>query len=181
MLVGQDEQPLPPVRRPNLARGETEPFRIEPERGKVSKDSGEPKAKMAGHVLEKGNRGSGLSQDSGNVGPEVPGVVCPAPLPGDAERLAGVARNDCIHEATPRAAVEAVQIRPDRRRIQLPGFSLRSQEFAAEGFPLHVADDARIRDRSSQSKVEAADAGTERKHIHAALREVAPPPEWKGC
>ena len=36
-------------------------------------------------------------------------------LAGDAEGLAGITANDSLHAASPRAAVEGVQISPDRR------------------------------------------------------------------
>jgi len=39
--VGQDEEPLAKMRRPEVARSKTVPFRIEPERGKVFQHDGE--------------------------------------------------------------------------------------------------------------------------------------------
>jgi len=69
--VGQDEQPLSPVRRSNVGRSDTTPFRIEPHFGKVGKDIGQPKRNVSGDVLEKAERGSAVAQDAGNVGPEV--------------------------------------------------------------------------------------------------------------
>jgi hypothetical protein len=112
------------VRRPDLARGEQIPLRIEPERGKIAKDSGEPKAKVAGDVLEKGERGSGFDQDSGNVRPQMPRVFLALTFAGNGEGLAGIPGRDQIHTAEQRAAVEGSKIRPHRRRIQPPFFHL---------------------------------------------------------
>jgi hypothetical protein len=73
---------------------------------KLSGDDVESDVKMVGDVFEEHELGVGLSDDAGDVRPEVSGVVSAAHLAGDAERLARVAANDAIHDATPRSAVE---------------------------------------------------------------------------
>jgi len=73
------------------------------------------KPKVASHVLEIAPGWLNLSDDSLDARPEVPRVGCSEPLSSDGKRLAGIAPNDSSHLATPRVAVEGVQISPDRR------------------------------------------------------------------
>lgn len=70
----------------------------------------------------------------------MPGVVGAELLAGDAEGLAGVTANDSLHAATPRSAVEGVQIRPDRRVMKGTLRNTRDQELAGSDFVFHVAD-----------------------------------------
>jgi len=53
VAVGQHEESLAQLRGADLGRGEQTPLRIEPERGKVAKDVGEPKLNVPRHVLEE--------------------------------------------------------------------------------------------------------------------------------
>jgi len=55
---GEDEDSLASVRRSDIGRSEHTPFRIEPERGKVGKNVGEPKRNVPCDVLEESQRGS---------------------------------------------------------------------------------------------------------------------------
>jgi hypothetical protein len=92
----------------------------------------------------------------------MPRIVCSTTLAGEAERLARVAANDAIHDATPRLAVEGSQVRPDRRRSHGFVFHARCQDRGGECFAFNVADDAsRSAKGKLNSEVESADAGTE--------------------
>jgi hypothetical protein len=159
VAVGQDEQSLASVRRSDIGRAEHTPFRIEPERGKVGKNVGEPKRNVACDVLEEPERGTGLVEDSCDVRPEVALVGVAEPSACDAERLARVAACDEIHRATPRAAIEGCEIVPDRRAIQRRVFHPGHEDGRGEGFPLDVANGTAP---LGQSEVDAADAGAER-------------------
>jgi len=157
--VGQDEEPISSVRGSNVGRGEHAPLRIEPERGKVAKDVGEPKRKVSSDVLEECEGGGDLLEDSPDLGPEVALVVCALSLPGCTERLAWVPANDEIHRSTPRAAVEGSEIVPDRSAIQLRFFHPGHEDGRGERVPLDVAHGSTP---SGQTEIEAADAGAER-------------------
>lgn len=158
VAVGQCEEPLAPVRRANVGRSHKIPFRIEPERGKVGQHSIEPKAKVPGDVLEEGERRSALRDDARDFGPQVPLVSLAELLPGDAERLAGVARNDEIHRATPALAVERAEIVPDRSAIQGLFFHPGHEDGRGEGVPLEEANGAAP---AGQAEINSADAGAE--------------------
>lgn len=70
---------------------------------------------MAGDVFEEQPSGCGLGSDAGDMGPEVAGVSLGEFAAGGRERLAGIARSEEIHRATPMAAVEGGKVVPDRR------------------------------------------------------------------
>jgi len=159
VAVGQDEQPFASMRGSDIGRAEHTPLRIEPERGKVGKNVGEPKRNVPCDVLEEPERCAGLVEDSSDVRPEVALVVGAEPSPGDAERLARVAARDEIHASTPRSSVEGSQVRPDRSRIQGRVFHPGHEDGRGEGFPLDVANGARP---SGQAEVDPADSGAER-------------------
>jgi hypothetical protein len=55
---GEDEQPLAAVRSADLRRACKAPLRIEPERGKVSKDGAEAEPKVVCDVLQHRVSGS---------------------------------------------------------------------------------------------------------------------------
>jgi hypothetical protein len=99
--------------------------------------------------------------DSPNVGPQVTLITGAEALPGRAVRRARPARNDRVHDATPRRAVEGFDISPDRRVIQETVLHRLDQMAGSEGFPLHVTDRASICDRESESNIEAAPARAE--------------------
>ena len=91
--------------------------------------------------------------------------VCrPEPLPGNGKGLAGIAPNDSIHAAAPRASIEGVEVAPNRRVIQGAVRNTRSQDFAGSGFVFHVYDGASASAQSvMHSEVETSCAGTEAK------------------
>lgn len=89
--------------------------------------------------------------------------------------LAREARNDEIHEAAPRAAVEGRNVAPDRRRIQEAFVHARDQERGSEGFPLRVQDRASASAGETDPEVEASGSGAQgrdvegrKSHIHAS-------------
>ena len=76
---------------------------------------------MTGDVFEEDPFGTAFRDDAGDLGPEVPGVVCTAALAGGAEGLAGVSGQNRVEGAPEGTGVEAAQIVPDRRRGEIPG------------------------------------------------------------
>jgi hypothetical protein len=103
------------VRGADGGRRYTVPERIHAERGQVSEyASGVPVSKETCDVLQQREVGSHLAKDSGNVGPEVPGIVPSESFSGDAERGTREARSNAIHDATPLSTVEGAKVVPDR-------------------------------------------------------------------
>jgi hypothetical protein len=158
VAVGQDPQPLSTVRSPNLGRAEHAPFRMEPQRGKVGKDVGEPKRNVSCDVLEEPKPSARFVEDSAHVRPKVPRVIGSGSTARDAERLAWVTASDEIHCATPSAAVEGRQIVPDRSLIQARVRHPLHEHGRREGFPLDVANSATP---PGQAEVKSSDAAAQ--------------------
>jgi len=75
--------------------------------------------------------------------------------------LTGEAGSDAIHLSTPWSAVESLHICPDRCWIQGFFFHPLNQDFAGIGFPLDVANAARLWIRQLDSEIEGSDSGAE--------------------
>ena len=147
--------------RSNIGRACKAPLRIEPEVGKVSKNSVESQPKVACDIFQEDETGSHLANDSQDLGPEVALIFFSSPLTCDGEGLARIAGSDDIHSATPRSAIEGSQIRVNRSGLNRPFLHASRQDFADRVLPLHETDRASAWKRQSDSEVESADAGTE--------------------
>lgn len=170
--MGQDEHPLPPVRRSDFLRGETVPLRIEPEAGHVTEDRSDSVSNKPGDVLEKHPARSNLPNDSRDVGPEPPLVCEPELLSGAGEGLAREASSDAIHDSTPRAAVESKHVSPDGSGLKDPFFHARHQDLSGRVLPLHEADRASARNRQGHAEVEPADSGAERQDVEGTCSHI---------
>jgi hypothetical protein len=157
--VGQDEQPLAPMRRADFLRCKESRRDAVTQASKCFRDFKEAKPKMAPDVFKEHFGRFALADDARDVRPEMPRVFLSEPLAGDRERLARVARNDAIHEATPRAAVEGFKIRPQRSGFERSVRKTRRQDAGSADFPCHVSDRARFRASDSQSEAHAAVSG----------------------
>ena len=155
---GEDEDSLSLVRRSDIGRSEHTPFRIEPERGKVGKNVGEPKRNVPCDVLEESQAGSRLGEDASDLGPQMSLVGISESFACLAERLAGVSACDEIHASTPRTSVEGSEVRPDRSAIQGLVFHPGHEDGRGEGVPLDVANASRI---LGQAEVDASDTGAQ--------------------
>jgi len=112
-------------------------------------------------VLQEYVLRSNVTDDPDDGGPEpalIGGLSEGASLtPG----LTGEAGSDAIHFSTPGTAVEGLHICPDRCWIQGFFFHPLNQDFAGIGFPLDVANDARLWIRQLDSEIEGSDSGAE--------------------
>lgn len=149
--------------RSNVGRAYKAPLRIEPEIGKVSENSVESQSKVACDILQEDEARSHLANDSQDLGPEVALVFLPEPTAGNREGLAWVTGSDDIHPATPRSAIEGSEIRVNRSGLNRPLFHASRQDFADRVLPLHETDRSSAGKRQSDSEVESADAGAQRK------------------
>ena len=142
----------------HVGRGNSDPLRVPPAVGQFSHDAG-------GRALVESpfgfvHSGGGGSSDGADVLQNKPprsasignvedveeqaralAIKARAP-PGNADVLAGEARNEQIHASAPRCAVEGKQVRPDRRRIERSRFHKADKLRGSSGFPLHVANGA---------------------------------------
>ncbi len=124
-------------------------------------------------VLQENKSGATFGDDAGDMGPEVTGVVGAAPLAGNRERLARIARKQEVHRATPRAPVEAGKVVPDRSRIQGLVFHPGHEDARGEGVPLDMTHSPVSWLGEDKPKVESSGAGTERQPEQASPRSVS--------
>jgi len=118
--VGQDEDPLPLVRRANLCRAEQTRRRRVAQSPKLSQDGLQAEGNVAGDVFEEDPCGMAFGDDTGNVWPEVSRVIGATALSGGAEGLAGISGEDDVEGTAEGPGIEAAQIIPDRCRGEIP-------------------------------------------------------------
>ena len=169
LAVGEDEEPLAPMRRADFRRREEARRKAVAHTDQPSGDLGEAEAEMMGDVLEEDEGRLNLADDPGDMGPEVPRVVRAPALARDGERLARIARSDDVQCAAPRAAVEGGNVVPDRRRIQGRVFHPRHEDGRGVGVPLDVTHSAISGACEVQPEVEPAGAGAEREAEQARV------------
>jgi hypothetical protein len=127
---------------------------------KVSGHNVESERQVPGNVLEKDPFRLAFSDDAADVRPEMSRIVSSESFAGLAERLAGVACSNAIHNPTPRSPVEGNKVTPDRKRSQGTCFHLRNHKCGGEGFPLHSTDAASADSGETDSALEAEQPGT---------------------
>ena len=118
--MGQDEDPLPLMRRTDFCRREQTCRRRVAHAPKLSQHGLEPEGDVTGDVFKEHPFGAAFVDDAGDLGPEVAGIVRAAAFAGGAEGLAGISGQDRVEGAAEGPGVEAAQIVPDRRRGEIP-------------------------------------------------------------
>ena len=118
--MGQDEDPLPLMRRTGFCRREQARRRRVAHAPKLSQNGLEAEGDVPGDVFEEHPFGGAFADDAGDLGPEMAGIIGTAALAGGAEGLAGISGQDRVEGAAEVAGVERSQIVPDRRRGEIP-------------------------------------------------------------
>ena len=75
---------------------------------------------MTGDVFEEDPCGMAFGDDTGDLWPEVAGIVGAATFSGRAEGLAGISGEDDVEGTVKGAGIEAAQIVPDRGWGEIP-------------------------------------------------------------
>jgi len=117
--VGQDEDAQPLVRRADFCRREQACRRCIAHAPKVSQDGFEAEGDVTGDVFEEDPFWAAFSDDAGDVGPEMAGIMDPAAPSGGAERLARISGENDVEGAAERLGIEAAEIIPDRGRDEV--------------------------------------------------------------
>jgi hypothetical protein len=171
--VGEDEQPLAFVGRTDFRRREEARRNAVAHADQSSGDFGETEAEMMGDVLEEHEGRLDLTDDPGDMRPEVARVVRAPALARDRERLARIARSDDVHRAAPWVAVEGGNVVPDRCRIQgrvralsnawrSPSLHPCHENGRGGGLPFDMAHSSISGHGDGEPEVEPACAGAER-------------------
>lgn len=126
--MGQDEDPQPLVRRADLCRREQARRRRVTQSPKLSEDDFKAEGDVPGDIFEEDPFGSAFSDDAGDLGPEMAGIVGPAALSSRAEGLAGIACEDDIEGTAEGPGIEAAQVGPDWGRGEVPGALGRDED-----------------------------------------------------
>ena len=158
---GEDEQPLALVGRTDFRRREEACRKAVAHADQSCGDFGEAEAEMMGDILEKDERRLDLTDDAGDMRPEVAWVICAPALACDGERLARIARSDDVHHSAPRAAVESSNVVPYNSLIQGRVFHPRHESGCGVGFPLDIAHSTISGDGDGEAEVEPACAGAQ--------------------
>ena len=114
--MGQDEDPQPLVRRTDFCRAEQTRRRRVAQAPKLSQDGLETEGDVPDDVFEEDPFGAAFTDNAGDIGPEVAGIIGTAALSSRAEGLAGISGKHRVEGAAEGAAIEAAQVGPDRGR-----------------------------------------------------------------
>ena len=158
---GEDEEPLALVGRADFRRREEACRKAVAHADQSCGDFGEAEAEMMGDILEEDEGRLDLSDDAGDMRPEVARVVRAPALSRDRERLARIARSDDVHRAAPWAAVKGGNVVPDRRAIQGRVFHPRHESGCGEGFPFDMAHSTISGDGDGKPEIEPTGPGAE--------------------
>jgi len=158
---GKDEQPFALVGRADFRRREEACRKAVAHADQSAGDFGEAEAEMMGDILEEDEGRLDLTDDAGDMGPEVARILAAEPSARHAEWLARIASSDDIHRASPRSAVEGSNVVPDNSLIQGRVFHPRHESGCGEGFPFDMAHSTISGDGDGKPEVESARAGAE--------------------
>lgn len=113
---------------------------------------------MAGDVLKEDPLRLNLSDDPGNVRPEVPGVILALSLSRCGKRLAWVSCKHGVTEAAPRSSVEGLDVVPDRGRGEVSGALCGDEDGSGVFLPLDEAGGGKARLGKVKTHVKSAAA-----------------------
>jgi hypothetical protein len=165
-MTSKDEQPLSSLRRADFSRRKESCRNPVTHFFQVLGDLLKSEREVPGDVLEEAPLGLALSNDSGNVGPEVAGVGGTGTVTCDTERLARIPAMNHVNESVPDPGIERLEIRPNgsslKDSVRHPG----EEDVLRVRLDLDVADRAIAGNGEMESKVEAANSRTEGEPIH---------------
>ena len=113
--MGQDEDAQPLVRRADFCRAEQTRRRRVAHAPKLSEDGFKAEGDVTGYVFEEHPLGAAFPDDSGDVWPEVPGIVGTLAFASGTEGLAGISGEDNVEGPAEDPRIETAQIVPDWR------------------------------------------------------------------
>ena len=111
--MGQDEDAQPLVRRADLCRAEQARRRRVAQAPKLSQDGFKAEGDVTGDVFEKDPFRRTFSDDPGDLGPEVAGILGATTFSGGAEGLARISGEDDVERTVEGPGIETAQVVPD--------------------------------------------------------------------
>ena len=134
--MGQDEDAEPLVRRACFCRAEQACRRRVAHAPKLSQDGFKAEGDVARDVFQKDPFRAAFPDDTGDVGPEVAGIVGPAALSGSTEGLAGIPGEDDVESPAEGTGIETAQVVPDWRGCEVSCALGGDENAAGIAFPL---------------------------------------------
>lgn len=126
------------MRRADFCRAEQTRRRRVAQTPKLSQDGFEAEGDVPGDVFKEDPFGVAFSDDSGDIGPEMPGVVGTSTLSGCAEGLAGISGEDDVEGAAEGTGIEAAKIIPNRGWSEISGALCRNEAVAGILLPFDI-------------------------------------------
>ncbi len=166
---GEDEETFALVGRADFRRREEACRKAVAHADQSCGDFGETEAEMMGDILKEDEGRLDLTDDAGDMRPEMAWVVRTPALACHGERLARIARSDDVHRAAPWAAIEGSNVVPDNSLIQGRVFHPRHESGCGVGFPFDMAHSTISGDGDGKPEVEPASAGAEREAEEACV------------
>jgi hypothetical protein len=133
--VGQDEDAQPLVRRADFCRAEQTRRRREAHAPKLSEDGFKAEGDVTGHVFQEDPFGGTFPDDTGDLGPEVAGIIGATAFACGTEGLTGISGEDDVEGAAKGTGIEAAEIIPDRGWGEIPGALCGDEDRARPVFP----------------------------------------------
>lgn len=153
----------------HFSRREQSRFCVIAQCAKAGADLGKSQIDVAFDVFEEDSGGLHLTDDPLDLGPQVAGIVLPAPLAREAEGLAGITGREDMNAAAPRMAIEGSEIVPDRRWLHGRVFHPRHESGRSMGFPLDETHSSIGGFGDGEAEIEPAISGAEGKAGDAAI------------
>ncbi|GHC35351.1 hypothetical protein GCM10007291_40940 [Gemmobacter nanjingensis] len=108
------------MRRADFCRAEQTRRRRVAQSPKLSQDGFKTEGDVTGYVFEEHPLGAAIGDDTGDVGPEVPGIIGTGALSRCAEGLAGISGEDDVEGTAKGAGIEGSKVGPDRGWGEIP-------------------------------------------------------------
>jgi len=153
---GEDEEPLASVGRADFRRCKEARRKAVAHADQSAGDFGEAEAEMMGDILEEHEGRLDLTDDTGDMRPEMARVVGTPAFARNGERLARIARSDDVHRAAPWTAIEGSNVVPHKSLIQGRILHPRHESGCGEGFPFDMAHNTISGECKVQPEVESA-------------------------
>ncbi len=136
--MGQDEDAQPLVRRADFCRREQACRRRVAHCPKLSQDGFKTEGDVTRDVFEEDPFWGAFADDTGDVWPEMAGIIGATALSGGAERLTGVSCKDDVEGASEDPGIETTEIIPDRGRGEIPSVLGSDESSAGPVLPFDI-------------------------------------------
>ncbi len=140
LIVGQDKNSLPLVRRTDFTRREYSPRHLVTQLFQIADDCGESQRNVSFDIFEEAGSWSKKANSVCDPWPEVAGIVFTCSLSCGRERLARVSCNEDVHQSVKFSVREGFKIVPKRCDIQESFFHFTDEIGLSEPLKLTICE-----------------------------------------